>query len=306
MSANPVPRSPGASEATAPLTTGTVLLDHLALIRVEGADAAAFLQGQFSSDIDALEPGAQQPGAYCNPKGRAIAIYRLLRDATGFFLVLPRDLADAVVRRLTMFRMRAKADINLLPNARLVGVLGSRAPAGLPTWKLDEQRILAVQEDGDPAQPDGDAGAWLPEDQWKLATILAGEPQVYATTSEAFIPQQVNLDLVGGVSFRKGCYPGQEIIARVRYLGKIKQRMVIARIADPGVTASPGDGVFDTERGEQKAGQVVDAVTVEGVCWLTATLPAERVEDRDFRLGAADGPALVVQSMPYEVTTGKD
>ena len=285
------------------LPSGIMRLDSLKSIRVEGEDAGQFLQSQFSSDVSALSAGQQQPGAYCNPKGRALTVFRLLRDESGFHLVLPDDLAESVLKRLKLYRMRSRVDLGFDDQIGVLGLIG-HVPPSPDTWSLDDNRAIRL-EAKDPAPDSGleDTVTMLAGEFWKLAAILAGDPQVYAATSESFIPQQINLDLVGGVSFSKGCYPGQEIVARVRYLGKIKQRMTGAVIHDTGANAAPGDPLFTRERPDQKAGMVVDAVRFRDTTWLSAMVPVPVLDDGGLYLGTADGPKLEFLPPPYSLTT---
>ena len=280
------------------LPVGVMQLENLRTIRVEGEEAEPFLHNQFTSDVSALTTGRQQPGAYCNPKGRILAVYRLLRDDAGFNLVLPEDLAETVSKRLMLYRMRSRVEIGIEERTAVLGHVGD-VPQSTNTWRLDTIRAMRLVADG----PVPDTAPVLPGEFWKLAAILAGDPQVYAATSESFIPQQVNLDLVGGVSFSKGCYPGQEIVARIRYLGKIKQRMSGAVIHDAGAEAAPGDPLFIRERPDQKAGTVVDAVRFRDSTWLSAMVPVEILDGGEIHLGTADGPQLSLLPPPYGITT---
>lgn len=242
-----------------------VALDSLGVIEVTGADAQEFLQGQFSNDIDAVAPGGCQLNAYCTPKGRALAVVRVLRFGDGWRLLAPAALADALIKRLRMFVLRAKVGIDMRPLARR-GFIG--AP-GAPDSALENAAAVSAQVAGvvprqliigDAAARIGDIAPAASDDMWRLVDILSGLPQVYPATAEEFIPQFINLDRVGGLSFTKGCYPGQEIIARLRHRGRVKQRMVAARAA--GVDAlAPGDAVFDGDG--KKIGAVVDAVCID-------------------------------------------
>ncbi len=283
------------------LPSGIVLLRHLKCIRIAGEDAESFLQSQFSSDVVSLSAGEQQLGAYCNPKGRALAIYRLLRDATGFHMVLPDDLIEAIAKRLQLYRMRAQVDIRVEDKNCLVGHIGE-SPECPNVWKLDGQRYLEIRSEGY-SEYDAldDESPILPEEFWKLAAILSGDPQVYTQTTEQFIPQQVNLDLIGGVSFRKGCYPGQEIIARVRYLGKIKQRMRIAQIENAEITVAPGDSLYSGTGESQKIGTVVDAVRLQKTLWLSAITPTEIPDTSAPCLDTQKTQRLTFLTLPYSV-----
>lgn len=281
-----------------------VELASLALIEVRGGDAESFLQGQFSSDVAALgdeldETGARrcQLNAYCNPKGRALALIKLIRCAAGFWMIVPTALADGLVNRLEMFVLRADVDIALRPKFSLLGwIPGDEKNDDLTGDMIDEpgDRIERVAVGGvrprqiligEKSALDSVSRAH-DDDVWRLLDIHSGIPQIYPQTAGAFIPQTINLDLIDGLSFTKGCYPGQEIIARLRYRGKVKQRM-IAGIAHGLARLAPGDPVY-TQRGAQKAGLVVDAVqTGEREYTFSATAPVDHPEHETLLVGPA-------------------
>ncbi len=305
--------------------TGDVVvadLSSLALIEVRGDDAQSFLQGQLSNDVDAIGHGSggarpSQLNAYCNPKGRVLAVLRLVRHAGGFWMLAPAGLADGLVKRLKMYVLRAKVDIALQPEMALLGLIngddadvgdgierlllggtgGVGGGIGSRQILLGEKQVMDsfVRAGGHEPEPD--------DDLWRLADIRSGIPQVYAQTAEAFIPQMINLDLVDGLSFTKGCYPGQEIVARLRYRGKAKQRMLAGTVS--GVeNLAPGAPVYAEQRGDQKAGVVVDAVkTGDGEYTLSATAPANLAEAGTLLVGSASGSALIRIPLPYSVPT---
>ena len=305
--------------------TIAVDLDFLALIEVTGDDAQSFLQGQFSNDIAAIGAGENrvrpcQLNAYCNPKGRMLALIKLVRCAAGFWLIVPAGLADNFIKRLKMYVLRAKVGIALKPEIALLGRMGD-PPGGddagdingdinngiervtidgiVPRQILlgEKSAMDGLRTDGHEAAPDGRL--------WRLIDILSGIPQIYPQTVETFIPQMLNLDLVDGLSFTKGCYPGQEIVARLRYLGKVKQRMLAASVR--GVESLvPGDPIYAQQRGEQKAGVVVDAVeTGDGEYTFSATAPANLIVQGELRVGNPAGAALTRIPLPYPAPTEK-
>lgn len=249
--------------------SAVVALDSLSVIEVTGDDAQEFLQGQFSNDIDTVAPGGCQLSAYCNPKGRALAVVRVLRFGDGWWLLAPAALADSLCRRLRLFVLRAKVNIDMRPLARR-GFIGAPGP---PDSALENDATVCAQVAGivprqliigeAAAMESFDTAPTASDDMWRLVDILSGLPQVYPVTAEEFIPQFINLDRVGGLSFTKGCYPGQEIIARLRHRGRVKQRMVAAHAT--GVeTLAPGDAVYagGTADSDKKIGAVVDAVCI--------------------------------------------
>lgn len=272
-----------------------VALDSLGVIEVGGDDAQEFLQGQFSNDIDAVAAvdGAVahcQLNAYCNPKGRALAVVRVLRLAERWWLLAPRAQVDSLMKRLRMFVLRAKVSIEAPALARW-GVIGCGDGVGAPALKADAV-VRAPVAGVIPRQLIiGDAQAMRSlditptpsDDLWRLTDILSGVAQVYPATAEQFIPQFINLERVGGVSFSKGCYPGQEIIARLRHRGRVKRRMLAARAV--GVDAlAPGDALFDGDG--KTVGTVVDAVNTGAREFIfNATAPSP-LADTTLSLGA--------------------
>ncbi len=188
-----------------------VPLPHLAAVEVAGPDAAQFLNGQLSNDTLSLAPGAWQLASLSTPKGRVVAVLSLGRIEGGYYAVLPRELAAAFIERLGKYILRSKLTLRL-------------AAAELAVWgSMESQDRFAIEPATAPATrlDVGDT-----ERRWKLKRIAAGLPQVYPATAEQFVAQMINLDLVQGISFRKGCYTGQEIIARTQNLGRIKRRML--------------------------------------------------------------------------------
>lgn len=269
----------------------TARLDHYALIRVSGDHAESFLQGQFSNDLSGLNSGAYQLTAYCNPKGRALALIKLIRDQSGFWMLVPDDLADALVMRLRMYVLRAKVALDPDPEMQALATFGE--PVG-----IDMSHIRSSHAISDVPMPlrgtalhivgkqqaekmFGAAENHCNDELWRLINILSGVAEVYAATREAFIPQHISYDLAGGVSFRKGCYPGQEIVARLRYLGKNKHRLAI--LSGSGeVTPSAGDDIVADAGSAKKIGRIVDAVALaDRSFYLSASLStAVRGQDR--------------------------
>jgi hypothetical protein len=220
-----------------PSTAPLLSLPHLAAVEVAGPDAARFLNGQLSNDALALVPGAWQFTSWSTPKGRVVAVLSLGRIDDRYYAVLPRELAAPLIERLSKYILRSK--VSLREISAELGVWGSEASPDR----------FAIQPATAPAPAPDAIDA---ERRWKLARIAAGLPQIYPATAEQFVAQMINLDLVQGVSFRKGCYTGQEIIARTQNLGRIKRRMLRFAIGPlaSGALAS-GDG------GSVKVGDVV-------------------------------------------------
>ena len=286
-------------------------LSSLSLIQVGGTDAQTFLQRQFSNDINALEAHHCQLHAYCNPKGRTLAIIRIVRNQpdNGFWMIVPRDMSDALISRLKMFVMRAKVTIQPDTEYSLFGLLGEPKQVELADssyWvdcKLPQpipRRLIITR-----SSTISDNTPLYHADLWRWLDIQSGIPQVYTKTIGAFIPQTINLELVNGVSFKKGCFPGQEIIARIKYLGKPKQRLIIAELESDNPIL-PGDEIYSPIKPEQKSGLVVDAVKTEarhaGNRWqLSAMIPATMIESGDLMLGSINGAKLTRIALPYPI-----
>jgi folate-binding protein YgfZ len=202
-------------------------LTDLAILRVSGADAAAFLQAQLSSDVRALVAGAAQMSSWNTPAGKTLATPRLLRSGPEeIFLVLPGELSADVAEGLGRFVLRSRVTIDQPAGLRVFGTTGTGLPERTVVHgALDDGtgRALLVAPADTPVSGDPGPGVRA----WREADVRSARPQVYPATSGRFVAQMLNLDLVGGISFEKGCYPGQEVIARARYLGRVKRRMAL-------------------------------------------------------------------------------
>ena len=263
-------------------------LSDLGLITVAGDEAAKFLHGQLTNDVERLTAGEARWAGYCSAKGRLLSTFRYWRDADSVLLTVSRPLAAPVARRLSMFVLRAKARVADASDAHSVfGLAGlSAARAAAEAFGLSVPGADAVASAGGahlvglPDLPErttaAPLGRWLlvvPSEAaprawsalrggaaavcgaaWRRTEVLAGIPRIVAGTSELFVPQMINFESVDGVNFRKGCYPGQEVVARSQYLGKLKRRMFLGYGA--GVVPEPGSDVFPGVGGEP-CGQVV-------------------------------------------------
>lgn len=310
--------------------SGDVLVDlsHLSILRARGDDTQSFLQGQTSNDIRSVSETRSQLSAYCNPKGRMLAIFRIFRFGDDYCLQLPAALAEATLKRLRMFVLRAKvkldlADTELLriglsgPNAQqvLTQVLGV-APAATDDC-LFTQGIVVLRLPGPHARfeliaaPDRMLTLWpglaahaqpVGPTAWSWLDIQAGIPSILPGTTEEFVPQMANLELVGGVSFTKGCYPGQEIVARMHYLGRLKQRMFRAHVTS-AEQPIPGTSVFAPDLPGQSTGSVVDAqASPRGGYDLLVVVHLSSQETGELHLATPDGPQIILEALPYTFT----
>lgn len=284
-------------------------LSYRGLICVRGSEAQAFLARQFSSDILSLTPNLSQLSGYCSAKGRLLAIFRVFMHAGAIYLEMPRSLVEPTLKRLRMFVLRA--DVTLEDSSDTlarVGLFGAKIPPMdsdaqlsvipvqglLPRFEIIGHPSTVQQRCSEWVKTASFVDSWV----WEQQDILAGIPVVFPETIDAFVPQMVNLQLVGGVSFTKGCYPGQEIVARTQYLGTLKRRMYLLHSDGTG-NASPGDQIFSSTDREQKVGIVVHAYTSAQATDLLAVVEIQAAEAGDLSLGAADGPSLRVTPLPY-------
>lgn len=282
------------------------------IVRVAGPDARSFLQGQLTQDLARLDGNPSLPAAWCNPKGRVIAVMRIIEAQEGgneTCLSVPAGLSGAVIKRLLMFRFRARVDItpagsewssfavsddedvaaldalSLLPDgkpgssARNAGVVA--VDTGAPLRCIEVYGPLtAMQEAGlSLSRP-------LPVGEWQLALINAGMPVIDATTTEKYTPHMLNLDCLGAVSFTKGCYTGQEVVARTQHLGKSKRRLMHYQTEEP--LAGTGDKLRHEDR---EVGEVLNAAGEH----LLAVVPLEL---RGLTLSLVGRPAIPV-NLPY-------
>jgi folate-binding protein YgfZ len=192
-------------------------LSNRALLKLSGGDTQTFLQGQLSNDIDGLEEGEVQLNAYCQHQGKIIALLWVMKQDDDFYLSFPSDLAEIITKRLTMFKMMSAVEITDVSNELIqLGVIDEGFDNA---FKLNDQQSVALVENVDGVELDN-------ESEWALACIANSVAEVELKTSEKFVPQLLNLDIDEvGVNFTKGCYPGQEVVARLHYLGKSKRRM---------------------------------------------------------------------------------
>lgn len=278
----------------------------LSLLHIGGEDADSFLQAQLSNDISQLRHGQCQLHAWCNPKGRALAILRMMRSENGFRALVPTDLVTPFTKRLKIFVMRSRVTIEIESDNRWLGFVGNPGSAGpdVDIYSVNESqsRYLLVGKDDRINQIFNKADtSILHGDYWRALDILAAIPQVYATTVEMFIPQNINLELIDGVSFKKGCYPGQEIIARIKYLGKSKKRLIIARV-NTSEPLFPGEAIYAEGKPDSRAGIIVDSVGLNNRMYLVSVMvPDTLINHGALTVGSASGARLERIPMPYAI-----
>ena len=270
------------------MTMQVVHLEQIAVLAFGGADQRSFLQGQLTQDLLQLDTAGTRLTGWCNPKGRLLATGQILAAPGETWWLLPAELAEQTMTRLRMFVLRADVQIRQL-ELDVHGLLGFDTGQPIAGLQLSG-RDIALSADGQSAllTVTGSAGralllspasadTVLPDDistasgnDWALADIRDGLPCICTPTAEAFVPQQVNLDLLDGISFSKGCYVGQEVVARTQHLGRIKRRMY--RFA-AGHSAAPGDGLIDAEN--RPAGKVVSCAAADTGFELLAVVPID-------------------------------
>ena len=255
-------------------------LTDLGLIRVSGEDARDFLQGQLTNDINMVDENTGQLSALCNPKGRMFASLGIFQRDEDIYLQLPVERLDVILRRLRMFVLRSRVVLEDATDELVaIGLSGDcihELPGQVPEQtmqqvKLDDLSVLRMPGALPRVQLVGPVDSiiafWkqltpvatlVNRDFWALQNIREGLPSVYNSTAEVFIPQTLNLQLLNAVNFKKGCYTGQEIIARMKYLGQLKRRMYLAHFDTEGQPA-PGDSLYSaSSKSGQGAGQIVD------------------------------------------------
>ncbi len=283
------------------LPQGAVRLADWGVIRASGAEAAKFLHSQLTQDIEHLPEGQARLAGYCSAKGRLLATFVVWRRGPEeFVLACSADVLPAVLKRLSMFVLRARCKL-------------SDASAELPMWGLaggaaegaDHIRLPAAVVDGatvtralqiggsEPA-----SAAPLDIDAWRWLEVHSGVARIVAATSEQFVPQMVNLELVGGVNFQKGCYPGQEVVARSQYRGTLKRR---GQVMHGSAALQPGAEIFHRADPTQPAGMVVLAGTWQGQHAALVEVKIAALHDGTLHAGSAEGPLLVPQALPYEL-----
>jgi folate-binding protein YgfZ len=299
---------------TTPLR-GAVRLTDWGVIRAQGADAATFLHSQLTQDIEGLGANEARLAGYCSPKGRLLASFIVWRPAPDeVLLACSADVLAATLKRLSMFVLRAKCKLSDASAERaLYGVVGDALPlpeaAGAVQADADRTLIRLPDVEGQArallAQP---ADAAVPADlpsidlaTWNWLEVRSGVARIVAPTVEQFVPQMVNLEVVGGVNFKKGCYPGQEIVARSQYRGTVKRR---AMLFDSEAELQAGQEVFHSDDPGQPAGLVANAARGPGgTSSALVEVKLAALAGGSWHAGSADGPLLRQRPLPYPLPT---
>ncbi|MDH3645364.1 MAG: hypothetical protein OER80_01190 [Gammaproteobacteria bacterium] len=273
-------------------TRATGLISRYGFVRASGVDAGAFLQSQFSADIAALDGEQTVLTGWHDPKGRVICCIKVVRKQSGFWMVLPSALIDSVISGLKRYIFRSRVDLlDISDQLAAAGVLSGddgRYEVYAPASEL-ATRVARHHDEGIRK---------LTEAEWELGDIRAGLPEVYPASSGMFTGQMLNLDLIGGISFTKGCYPGQEIIARSHHLGRVKRRM--QRYVSAGPARVAGEDLRNNDG--RRAGQVVRSAASESG---SESLVVTNIEN-PITLVAQDGVTLEPASLPYLLAPARD
>jgi folate-binding protein YgfZ len=297
---------------------GVCRLADRGVIRARGVDAAAFLQGQLTNDVAGLTDGSARLAGFCSAKGRLQASFIVWRaGADEFLLSCPIDLLAPTLKRLSMFVLRAKCKLtDASEEIALFGLAGPAAAAllgDLAVWRLQPHGAASALRLPDgaglarallaaPAGSEVDVGAApaMTLETWRWLDVESGIVTIEAATVDRFVPQMVNFELVGGVDFQKGCYPGQEVVARSQYRGTTKRRTFLF---DCDVVPAPGQDVFAAGESNEPAGTVANAAPHPehrgGSALIEVRLAA--LAGAELRLGSADGAPLHQRALPYPV-----
>ena len=289
---------------------GIAPISHLGIIRVQGDDAASFLHGQLTNDFVLLDQQHARLAAFCSAKGRMQASFiGFKRAPDDILLICSQDLLTRTLKRLSMFVLRAKAKLtDASADFQLFGLIGNAVPATEAPWTLHTQadgshlvhlypaagrpRALLVAPVGTPAPQ----GTVLTPEQWLWTEVASGIAMVSEPVFELFVPQMLNYESVGGVNFKKGCYPGQEVVARSQFRGTLKRRAYIVHADQP---LNAGQEVFAASDAEQATGTVVQAAPAPQGGWDAIVSMQIQSAQEALTAGSPEGVALTVQSLPY-------
>lgn len=295
----------------APQAAGAVPLPDWAVIRATGDDAADFLHGQLTADIKSLADGQARLAGFCSAKGRLTASFVVWRSGADLLLACSADLLAPTLKRLSMFVLRAKCKLSDASAAyRVFGLVGAVVPAQAP-WTvsptaeghiihlpqaLGVMRALWVSAAA-PSAPMPEVSAQV----WAYLEAASGVARITAATVDQFVPQMVNFEVVGGVNFKKGCYPGQEVVARSQYRGTLKRRAFLFEASGPCL---PGQEVFHSQDPEQPAGMVVLAGSLDsGAHVALVEVKLASLENGGLSVGPVGGSTLGLKRLPYDIPT---
>ncbi len=301
-------------------------LSRLGLIKVSGKDAQTFLQGQFTNDVSQVTDTQSQLSAWCNAKGRVLINFLLFKYHDVYYLLLPDEHVLNTLKRLQLYVLRADVNLENAGEQLLrIGLSGERISSLLqeqlfPPTEINQcvsaDNILVIKIHG--IQPryimlsdfDHLKSFWqtataknirlVGTSAWVLLDILSGIPKVLLETTESFVPQMLNLQAIGGINFKKGCYVGQEVVARMKYLGRLKRRLYLINI-EAEFPPLPGELLFLTHNDSESIGKIVNAQPhPDGGIVALAVIMIEHA-DKDLRLNSAEGFPIKLLELPYSL-----
>lgn len=281
------------------------LLKSLSVLEVTGEDAETFLHGQLTNHIKNLGD-AFRLAAYCQPQGRILALMRIFKKDDRFYVIIPADLVTGFVKRLSMFILRSKVQIHLANDLSVLGLInpemtlpesdhvlhdGEMTVARVADWETQKRAMAIGKTENvlDRFKLEADEAIWF------RSEIETGTPWIFEKTKEAFIPQWINLELVGGLVFDKGCYPGQEIISRMQHIGSTPRRMILIE-SEKALELLPGDDVFEAETA---VGKVVMSSIIEN---RTETLASVSVKSLETGTFLVKGVEFQTKVLPYTLS----
>lgn len=285
-------------------TFGAFWLRELSTVEVTGNDAASFLHGQFTNNINNIADSFRL-AAYCQPQGRILALMRVAKRENAFYLVLPTDLVTGFVKRLSMFVLRSDVKIRVADELAVCGLIDYQETLPAVDRVLINEKVIV----GRVADWEGKNRALVigptdelrshfnPVDQsapWFMSEILTGTPWIFEKTKEAFIPQWINLEMIGGLVFDKGCYPGQEIISRVQHIGSTPRRMVLAQ-SDKVLSLTAGENIFQSAN---PVGNVVMSVQCSDKTLALFAVSLTSLAAQTFQIQNSE---FVLGTLPYSL-----
>jgi len=305
-------------------------LSHLGIIKISGSETQSFLQSQFSNDVNLVTETQAQLNSYCSPKGRVIAFFSLFQIQNDYYLQLPKALLDSILKRLTMFKMRADVELTDVSDTLCCfGLSGSSAESiiqnkfntipsehcssetqdnitviKLPNTTNNNSRFLVF------SNCDTLASYWasnkdnlvaVGRDPWSLLDVQSGIPTIESETVDAFVPQMLNLQLINAVNFKKGCYPGQEIVARTQYLGKLKKRMYLLKSGNNQILVPGTDLTTENATDEQSKGKIVNCqLSPNGGIEALAVMQIKSIDEQgDVIVKSSPEVKFSTQTLPY-------
>jgi tRNA-modifying protein YgfZ len=310
------------NHARAQAQHGLCDLSHYGVIKVSGDDATTFLQAQLTNDITKLDDGHAQWNGWCSPKGRLLVVFLIVREDANFLLLLPKSLQSAIQKRLGMFVLRAKVKIedvsatlqrlglvwinaaptNIIENMPQTPMTSQLSGLGRIV-RISDRRALILGDTETLHQTWSQLKTNFPltgAASWDLAAIGEGVIEITPETQDAYVPQMANFELIGGVNFKKGCYPGQEIVARTQYRGILKRRMVRASFGASSAP-TPNTAIYSPAFGDQAAGTIALAVTHDGIVEALIVAQIEAISSDSLFVDAAFTQKIRILDLPYAV-----